>query len=257
MNSWLLFLIGAATGFLAGLALRLPLFHPLDPNAAAVAAALSSTVLAVAGAFWLWRHQNQRKQDAIREIMVPIFEPLYVALCQARDMGSLEGAEKLYVTVQSAMGSQMKPSREDVVSYQDRGFPRAVQGALSEARTVLSHISGIQDLALSTDPKWLPHVLAMHRIASAAVDELPDMLASSKPQYLSQMGPQVRPEDFARLNWAIGRIAIALNLFDGGSRDAAAYHELEKGRSAAIRLWNEGIQKFHTNSPETDQALPN
>ena len=73
-----------ALGSLATLALHIPLFSPLDDNTATVLASLASTVLAVAGAIWLWWHQADQRGKDIKAAAIPVFQNFYIALLQVR-----------------------------------------------------------------------------------------------------------------------------------------------------------------------------
>ena len=226
-------------GCLLMLLLQLPWLSPFNPNTATVVAALSSTVLAVVGAFALWGYQVRSKQRDLDQVVVPVFEPLYASLCQVRDLSSFEGAKHLLTSVRRTASepSAIQPSDQEVRDYQGEAFPRAIDAATVEAASVLGHWSSLQDILLGISPKSLPKLLALHRIASGAVNQLPHLETRSKPQYLEQIGPQVSPADAALLSWAIGRMANILNELDYGHRDESGYHAIEPGRAAALRLW--------------------
>jgi hypothetical protein len=231
---------GMAGGCLIMLLLQLPWLTPFNPNTATVVAALSSTVLAVIGAFMLWGYQNQTRQRDLDKVVVPIFEPLYAALSQVRDLGKADTAKALLIAVRNTTSDQSpttEPTALEVANYQNEAFPRAVDAATVEAKSVLAHWNSLQDLLLGITPKSVPKLLALHRVASGAVEQLPALVKNTKPIYLEQIGPQIKESDYALLSWAIGRMANVLNELDAGHRNETGYHAIEAGRLAALKTW--------------------
>lgn len=223
------------------LLVKLPWLPPFDSNTASVVAALSSTVLAVVGAFGLWAYQVRARQRDMGQVVAPLFEGLYTSLKQIRAVSQEDSARDLLQAIKGAVPDaavgELRPVQ--IAEYQSKVFPRSVESALVEANLVLAHWGNLQDALLSISPKLLPTLLNLHRIASGAVDQLPKLQERARPKYLEQIAPQVPLEDLRLLDWAIGRLANLLNELDGGSRDDSAFHAMEPGRAAAIKLLSE------------------
>lgn len=237
MRSILILLVGIATGALVTLTLPLPWTKAIDPNVAAVISALASTTLTVVGAYWLWSRQVRSKRHDLQRLIVPIFDPLYSALCQVRDLSERDRALDLLQIMAKAMDSVRPIDSEQAISFQEEAFPGAVEAAVEEARTATVHWQSIQDVLIYLPAGAVPDLLESHRIAVAATTRLPKLYQESLPQYLEQRGPQVSPKNAALLAWAIGRLARTLNNIDGGRRDDSGLDAMDKGRAAAIRSW--------------------
>jgi len=233
-------LLGIPAGCLLMIPIRIPWLPPLEANAATVIAACCSTVLAVGGAFFLWWHQVQNKRRSLESALVPIFDPLYTSLRQLLDLSQTDSAGRLLETIRRAYGPEFDttPTDEEAVVYQINGFPRALDAAMTEARTALAPLTGIQDLVLSVSPALLPEVLAMQRLAHGAVDQLPGVLLDWQTSSgLAQLVPSLSTTHQALLQWAVGRAAVTLNRLDGGKRDEAGFHAMQAGRLAAMNAW--------------------
>lgn len=237
MKSTLWFIAGISVGCLLAVALGMPVFYPVDANTAAVMAALFSTVLAVVGAYALWLHQTKKKQQDLASVVVPIFEPLYIALRQVHHLGDSKRALGFWERMSKSRADGGKDI-PDLIEFRVRTFAPAIDAAVLEAETVLAHWSSIQDLVVSANPEHLPHLLSLHRVAKAVVALLPPVKDTVKPIYLAEVWTEPSDADMAKLAWGIGSIAKALNAMDHGSRDESGYDALQAGRLAALSLLN-------------------
>lgn len=239
MKQLLWFISGTATGCLVMLLLKLPVLRPFDQNTATVMAALSSTVLAVAGAYGLWRHQSESRRKSLEGIIAPIFAPLYTALREVRAVCEQPSAEVLLAKIRAANPGTAETAPltpAEVHEYRTRVFAEAVEGAVLEARSVLAHWDSLQEMVLGVSPRILPTILDLHRLASGTADRLPKLAERSQPQFLEQVGPQVQPSDVQLLDWATGYLALLLNGLDNGNREVTeAFRDIEPGRAAALR----------------------
>ncbi|KAF1717924.1 hypothetical protein CSC74_03185 [Pseudoxanthomonas yeongjuensis] len=235
MKNVLWFVAGISAGCLLAVVLGMPLFRPLDANTAAVVAALFSTVLAVVGAYALWLHQTKKKQQDLATVVVPIFDPLYIALRQVHQLGNIDRAAELFGEIDLSRLGEVRDKFE-LIDYRVRTFSPAIDAAVLEAETVLAHWSSIQDLVLSANPEHLPHLLALHRVAKAAVVLLPPVKETVKPIYVEDVWREPSESDMRKLAWGIGSIAKALNAMDHGSRDESGYDALQAGRLAVLSV---------------------
>jgi hypothetical protein len=238
MKHYLSLVAGIAIGCLLMLVLKLPWLTPFEQNTASVVAALCSTVLAVIGAFGLWMWQVHTKRQSLDKVLLPVFDPLYAALCQVRDLAKRDTAVELFSAIRLARGDEiLAPEVTVIVNFQNEAFPRAVESAMAEARTVLAHWDNVQDIVLAASPKSLIDLLALHRIAGGALAQLPNILRDSPPKFMEQMGPQMSDVDWELLDWAAGRVANVLNRLDDGKRDETGYRKIEGPRRAIIEKW--------------------
>ncbi|HET6804810.1 MAG TPA: hypothetical protein VFH59_05130 [Frateuria sp.] len=221
------------------LVLKLPLLHPFDDNTATVVAALSSTVLAVAGAYGLWRHQTEARRKNLESIIAPIFAPLYTMLREVRVVCEQASAEVVLAKIRSATpatAGDFPLTPAEVHEYRTRAFAEAVEGATIEARSILAHWDSLQEMVLGVSPQTLPTILDLHRLASGTVARLPKLAERSQPKFSEQVGPQVQPDDLQLLDWTIGHLAKLLNGLDKGDRPVTqAFKDLEPGRAVALR----------------------
>ncbi|MCI4568524.1 hypothetical protein [Lysobacter sp. CFH 32150] len=231
MRTGLVFMVGAAFGFLIAVFLRLPLLRPLEQNAAEVAAALGSTVLAVAGAFWLWQHQTIKRQRELIPITMRIFSPLHLALSQIRHLIDHSSATRMLMIKDKIVES---PPDEEVWAYQAERLPRAIDAAEVEARTALEHWASMNELILGVEANKVPDVLELHRIAFAAINRLPELKKQAIPKYIDHQPPGIDPLDLSLLSYGIGRMARSLNVLDGGCRDTSGFDNIESPREQMI-----------------------
>ncbi|MGN6237886.1 hypothetical protein [Dyella sp.] len=239
MKQLLWFISGTATGCLLMLVLKLPLLQPFDQNTATVVAALCSTVLAVAGAYGLWWHQSEVRRKSLEGVIAPIFAPLYTALRQVRAVCEQPSAEDLLAKIRAASpgaGETAPLTPAKVHEYRTRVFAEAVEATVLEARSVLAHWNSLQEMVLGVSPRILPTILNLHRLASGTAERLPKLAERAQPQFVEQVGPQVRPSDLQLLDWATGYLAKLLNELDDGNREVTeAFEDIEPARAAVLR----------------------
>lgn len=226
----ILLLVGCAIGCLITLLFRLPWLRPMDTNAAAVLAAMSSTVLAVLGAYWLWRHQVTRRDRDIKAIAVPIFNNFYMALLQVRAFVDLKSSTELHAVIRQAIGVDAEePTLKELLDYRAEQFESSLAAATREAIIATQQWDGMQDALLSIRPPALGHLVELYRHTRHAIEELPALALRAKPKFLNQIPPVVKQNDRLQLDAVISELAKNLNLLDGGSRKVDGGEAVEAG----------------------------
>lgn len=168
MQKALILTAGIAAGCLVTLALHIPWLRPLDSNTTNVAAAVSSSVLAVAGAYALWRHQVQQRQKDLAVIAVEMFLPVYEGLALVQNLVQRETAERLLDAQQGAGTSHANPVA--YIVYQLEVLPDAIDAAKVAAEVSLQQWEGLNDILGGFDLKRLPRLLQLHHVANAAIE---------------------------------------------------------------------------------------
>lgn len=237
MKNALLLIIGAAGGFLLALVLHLPWLRPLDSNVTNVAAAISSSVLAVAGAYFLWRHQLSQRQDTLTPIAVSMFQPLYLAVRQIALLGEFDSAKKMLAVATNTPLPEIPDA--GVWKYQLERMPKAIDAALLDARVARGHWNGFQEILLGVKPAQLPSLMELHRLTEAAMDRLPPLRDQAKQIYLEYHAPRLDELDWKLFRWGVGRMAKMLNELDGGHRDTSDHDAIAGTREAMIDLITE------------------
>jgi len=237
MTKVLIAVAAFALGCLTATALRLPWFLPLDGNAAEVLAATASALLAVAGAFALWRFQARQRQRDLALILAPMFQPIHTALCAVRTSGVPDEARRALREMRASSGQDPKVTDQDVAHYQAEYFPDAVAAAVSNAEAVVDLWKSVQDLIAGLDATSLREVISLYVLVRGAPAQLRLMEERATPKYLAQIAPVLSARDRAVLDYAIGSAAKTLNRLDKGSRDESVDPLVDGARTALLNLW--------------------
>ena len=236
MKTVLVGLGGFAAGCVTSLLLRLPWFPPLNSEVSQVVTGLSSAALAVLGAFWLWRYQLAERQRGLATILVPVFDPMYSALCQFRDVGIAERAKPLLTNVRAQTGLG-PPSDHEVANYQAALFPEVASSLQLAAEGVLDLWRGVQDLVVGLQPAHARDALLLYNVVRGLPSRVDVAVKRAGPHYLDEIAPSLDDIDRLQLDWAIGTFARVLNSLDGGSRDAASGAQVESVRRSLVEGW--------------------
>lgn len=242
MKTLLVGLAAFCLGVLAALAFRLPWFAPLDPDLLEVLAALASALLTVVGAFGLWGYQVRNRQRALAEILVPVFEPVYRDLILLREVGSYQHATALLTFMRTNEG-EPAPAEIDVLKFQADVFGALATGTITAADSAIQLWTSIQDLISGLQREQLESALELYQIAAGLPEKVRRAEERAKPKYLSQIAPQLEPDDEAMLEWAIGAFARNLNKFDRGSRDESIGSDIQSRREILIARWKKPSAK--------------
>jgi hypothetical protein len=223
-------LAGAAAGCLFMLLLNQPWLRPFETNTAAVVAALSSTVLAVIGAFGLWIYQTRMKQAQLERIYIPIFQPLYENIVFVRQLATSGGTEATMDQMADKLPID-QPARKllphELAQFQRKALPDAVKISIVMAKNAVTHWASVQDVLVNLPPDRLAGLIELHQIATVAIEKLPEMYAKGKPQSLDQMFWEFEAEDLGLIDYGLSSMAKTLNAIDGGSRDESGTALLE------------------------------
>ncbi len=245
-----------ALGSLATLALHIPLFSPLDDNTATVLASLASTVLAVAGAIWLWWHQADQRGKDIKAAAIPVFQNFYIALLQVRAFVDLSSTKAVYeaIRARSPADQHEELTPHALVRHRHKQFFDALDGAIREASIAAQQWEGMQDALLSIRPPALNSLLTLYRYTRHAMVELPSLSKKAQGTGPSQTPPVLDPLDRQRLDEAISMLAQHLNALDGGSRDESGA-ELVRTTEGAYEVYLAASKPLGPAPPPEDAEV--